>query len=346
MCNSCGKTKCCCVKVITERGPRGLAGKDGKNGAIGPVGPIGPTGPLASIPVANTVYVSKSGNDTTGLAERFDKPFLTLAAARVAAVALTPSAIKRILIVVEKGTYLEPIDLANYVDWNLGSSIINGFETGRATIDDFTSASVDSVIYGKADIRKTSYASGSDKSCVLIRKAGSNVRIFCEKISSGVGGAIEYQNGNLFIECKDIASTPLAGGFATGSGAAGNAVIHADTISSVGTCAGNGGSGTLTIVARELKTLSGTDPVVAVTGGNIRVNDAKIIHSTPNADAILVGLGDLVLKDTVIVASGTGYSVTAATPKNIKVYGTCYANKVTNNITAIVSAVTVDTDVS
>ena len=42
MCNSCGKTKCCCLKVITERGPRGLSGKDGKTGPTGPIGPAGP----------------------------------------------------------------------------------------------------------------------------------------------------------------------------------------------------------------------------------------------------------------------------------------------------------------
>lgn len=34
-CNSCGKNKCCCTKVITQRGPRGLQGKDGLRGPAG-----------------------------------------------------------------------------------------------------------------------------------------------------------------------------------------------------------------------------------------------------------------------------------------------------------------------
>ena len=32
---TCGKNKCCCTKVITQRGPRGLQGKDGLRGPAG-----------------------------------------------------------------------------------------------------------------------------------------------------------------------------------------------------------------------------------------------------------------------------------------------------------------------
>lgn len=41
MCNKCGKTKCCCERIISQRGLRGLAGKDGQRGPIGPAGANG-----------------------------------------------------------------------------------------------------------------------------------------------------------------------------------------------------------------------------------------------------------------------------------------------------------------
>lgn len=41
MCNKCGKTKCCCERVISQRGLRGPAGKDGQRGPIGPAGANG-----------------------------------------------------------------------------------------------------------------------------------------------------------------------------------------------------------------------------------------------------------------------------------------------------------------
>ena len=38
------------------------------------------------MPVENTVFVMKNGNDTTGVVERMDLPFLTINAAIAAAV--------------------------------------------------------------------------------------------------------------------------------------------------------------------------------------------------------------------------------------------------------------------
>ncbi len=73
--------------------------------------------------VYNTVFVSDNGSDTTGLVQRPDKPFLTLAAARTAAITLSPTSTKRILIAVLSGRYTEQLVLYNYIDWDLRTSI-------------------------------------------------------------------------------------------------------------------------------------------------------------------------------------------------------------------------------
>lgn len=339
MCNTCGKNNCCCIKTVSKTGPRGPKGDKG------PQGPVGPTGSGTAIPVANTVYVSKSGNDSTGLPERLDKPYLTLAAARVAAVSLTPSAIKRIVIVAEKGTYLEPIDLADFVDWDLGSSIIDGSTVGRATIDDFTTVGgVNSIIYGFADIRKSNFSIGASKSCVLIRRAESNVTIYCNKIGSEVGGGLEMTNGKLFVKAKEIYSTVAApDAFAIGMSGASSATIDADEIYANGQCAGNASSGTLNIVAREIKALSGTSSVVI--GNNIKIRHAKIINLIADVDVVTITGSSVILKDCVLVGTGNCFSINSGSATNTRIYGTCYTNKATNNITAIVSTVTVDVDV-
>ena len=61
--------------------------------------------------VANTIFVSKSGNDSTGLVERMDKPFLTISAAitacNVAFASRTVSS--RVKIIVERKIILTQI---------------------------------------------------------------------------------------------------------------------------------------------------------------------------------------------------------------------------------------------
>jgi hypothetical protein len=81
--------------------------------------------------IQNTVYVMKSGNDLTGLVERFDKPFLTIAAARAAAlVAFTSRTVNnRVKIIVESGNYLEGIIIDNFIDYDLGNSVISPLNT-------------------------------------------------------------------------------------------------------------------------------------------------------------------------------------------------------------------------
>lgn len=141
-------------------------------------------GGLAMLSINNTVFVDKSyGNDATGVCERMDKPFLTIAAARTAAVAFfvagdAPSATNRILFKLQPGYYNEePIVLLNFADWDLTDSVLNCVEA--ITIGD-NGVAVDSIIYGNAKI------SGGILGTVVLSGEPSLVRIFCDSIN-GVG---------------------------------------------------------------------------------------------------------------------------------------------------------------
>ncbi len=146
------------------------------------------TSPITTI--TNTVFVSKGGNDSSGLAERLDKPFLTLAAAR------TPSSTKRILIVVFPGTYTEQLVLANYVDWDLTNSIID-LQTNAATYTITDNAvACNSVIYGNGQILRSTGAAALG--CIDIT-AASTIRINCDYINATIGAGINLALGTIII---------------------------------------------------------------------------------------------------------------------------------------------------
>lgn len=120
--------------------------------------------PSNAINVANTVYVMKNGSDSTGLVERFDKPFLTIQAAINAADTYFTSRTNdnRVLIIVESGNYDGQITLQNFIDLDLGNSTltdINGSDFGAIISDNgasFTKATdldVNVFIFGSATIQ-------------------------------------------------------------------------------------------------------------------------------------------------------------------------------------------------
>lgn len=171
--------------------------------------PITYTG-SSNLPNLNNVYVSKSGIDATGLPNRPDRPFLTIAAARAAAVALVPTALARVLITVENGTYTnEQIILYSYIDWDLKSSLIYT-TTNTVSITDNNVAVTDCTVYGKANILTTSSSAvASLLRSIELLNASSNVVIYCNNIDiastgtpTNVSGA--WIKGTLKLYCNDI----------------------------------------------------------------------------------------------------------------------------------------------
>lgn len=171
-----------------------------------------------AIPVKNTVYVMKNGNDASGLVERFDKPFLTIAGARAAVAAFytagnAPCNKNRILIYVYSGNYLEPIILDNFVDYSLGDSTFNNTVSGRSIITD-NNIAVESIIYGQANL--TSQTTGATTTiAVNIQNSLSNVVLsfnnltMTEASTATLRGVLSV--GTLSVNFNNISVTATSG---------------------------------------------------------------------------------------------------------------------------------------
>jgi hypothetical protein len=165
------------------------------------------------IPVENTVFVMKNGSDVTGLVERIDKPFLTIAAARTAALAYFTSRTQnaRVKIVVESGHYQESIYIDDFIDYDLGNSIIESVTSNIATIQvnegNYTATTngvPNAIIYGNAVI-KCSVASTSTIHFLAARYI--KVVINCNVIHNNAFFAVLMKIGQLRINANIISNS-------------------------------------------------------------------------------------------------------------------------------------------
>ena len=80
----------------------------------------------SAVPINRNVYVMQNGSDITGMAQRLDLPFATIAAATAAALNISPAPTEtnRIKIVVETGVYTETIVIYDFIDYDLQDSTI------------------------------------------------------------------------------------------------------------------------------------------------------------------------------------------------------------------------------
>ncbi len=353
------------AKAITKSGSTALVSGDIAGGTIyrivydGTRFQIDNSGYVSAptITVTNTVYVSKGGNDTTGLAERFDRPFETLAAGFAAAQGLTPSATKVIRIVVLSGTYDEQIPLETYIDWDLTNAIID-FTTDSATytIND-NGSSIACNIYGNGIIKRTIGASGLG--CIKQSGLNSNIKINCTGISAEVGDCIVASKGRQTINTYSLGSAAGKAIIAENSGSGvyptyqrvtvqtgesngtsnfasisgntgvientgGNQYIHADLVSVL-----SGGSGKIVTVSGGTTNLyvgeiTGTDTVaqnpVLCSGGTLRINGSRIT-ATEDEDCVeQTGAGVLILKNCTLLASGAGVSIANSSAVQLQGY--------------------------
>jgi hypothetical protein len=162
--------------------------------------------PSLTIPVKNTVYVMKNGNDTTGLVERFDKPFLTITAAVAAALIAFPSrsVTSRVKIVVESGLYTENINLKEFIDFDFGNSVLEGYITdNNVSFSAINDGEWHSIIYGNALIKKT-IASGSYGQALILFKSANKTLIYCDTLYSTLNDTIAMLGGYCRIYCNNI----------------------------------------------------------------------------------------------------------------------------------------------
>lgn len=172
--------------------------------------------------IQNTVYVMKSGNDSTGLVERFDKPFLTIGAARSAAlVAFTSRTVNnRVKIIVESGNYLEGIIIDNFIDYDLGNSVISPLNASPNTesciadngssytvIPPLAKGEYNAMIYGNATFNSANATPSNGYYGIGITNANSvdlNLYVQCNRINSEYFDAIYMKTGTATVYANYI----------------------------------------------------------------------------------------------------------------------------------------------
>ena len=266
--------------------------------------------------VDNTVFVMKNGNDVTGLVERFDKPFLTISAARTAALAYFTSRTQsdRVRIVVESGYYREPIYIDNFIDYDLGNSIIESTTVGIATIQVnennyiLTANGVpNAIIYGNAIIRCSTLNTASIH---FLAARYVRVVINCDSVYNFLFYAVLMRTGQLLINANTISNGNSAVadrqpiGFATSSSFPEAPVCEIQNAKVFGNQGTSGGAtvqfynGTAGTISTEYSKLI----LVNCQLGNWSTNRAAI-ETTVDDGATAKGYGKVYLYNTVIYSN-------------------------------------------
>lgn len=307
--------------------------------------------PAATSPVfSNVVFVAMNGDDTTALTAFtangnkgvLGYPFLTLAAARSAAVSLSPAgtfANPRALIKVMGGYYKEQLVLANFVDWDLSDATIDLQAGALYTIDD-NNVACDSIIYGNATIlRSTAGTLG----CIRTQNASTSLKLNAYLISSSIENAIVCTNGEQIITAsKYIASNATTIQY-TATCAAGTQTINANLYGYYSAALCSGGEQIINgNYAQNHQTSGGGSPVFYSTGGTQRVNtkvfsgcnlsalcaggtqiinESRILHATTGREPVEQTSGTMILKDCTIIAGST-YCIDTASSIQLQGYNT------------------------
>jgi len=276
------------------------------------------------IEVANTVFVMKNGSDVTGLVERIDKPFLTISAARNAALSYFTSRTQndRVRIVVQSGYYREPIYIDNFIDYDLGNSIIESITVGVATIQvnennyiQTANGVPNAIIYGNAIIRCSTLNTASIH---FLAARYVRVVINCDSVYNSLFYAILMRTGQLVINANTISNgnsaiadrQPI--GFATSSSFPEAPVCEIQNAKVFSNQGSSGGAtvqfynGTAGVISTEYSKLI----LVNCQLGNWSSNRAAI-ETTVDDGNTAVGYGEVYLYNSVIFSNSAYVATTS-----------------------------------
>jgi hypothetical protein len=322
-CKTCGapSNKTRVVTKVGPPGPRGPAGRNGANGTNG-------TNATAIINVDNTVYVMKNGNDATGLVERFDKPFLTIAAARTAALAAFPVRTQsaRVKIVVESGNWNEGIVFDDFIDYDLGNSVITApaathcMTTNGSAYTACTKGAFTSIVYGSAKFYSSNALHGglsimslNDTNFRLLLHCDGIYSDFYEAIIMGTGFALIYANfitnnnsGSALYQVINLATDNTYS--VTPSLEIHGAKIYSNQVESTNSCIE---------FSNANPTLNTNNSKVMLV--NCEVGSWSTTRPAINGDHTGTGRGQLTLKNTLIVSNNASISDDSA-PSILKIY--------------------------
>ena len=266
---------------------------------------------------SNVIFVDPiNGNNSTGVYNRFDKPFLTIAAAISAAAALVPTQSTRALIYIRRGEYASVnLVLTNYVDFYCEPGVIF---TGASQIID-NGVAVVSNVYGSLKMITTSTSVRA-----MTISGASYCTIEFDSIVS-VASAIQLlctdANNRIIIKGNYIFSQAYGGALCVTVRYATNATINiTDTIESMHN---------VVIFRFFTGTATVTCPNINLLPGNVQGGAYKNIIGT--YDAVGTGKitinGNLVSKDPVNYGS-TGSAILCYASANTKltINGDVYGN--------------------
>ena len=226
------------------------------------------SGGLTKLVVARTAFVSKNGNDVTGLIERLDQPFYTITAAINALVAAestyytsaTPGgwlsavdANNRLLVKAFAGAYLEGVTVSNYIDLDLSDATVGILGAAYAITDNGVQAN--SIIYGASAIVAT----------VKLLNSSSSVSIYANSIFARYSNAVIVNGGTLQLYVPNITnySNPDLGAFSTIVTNGGKVIVNSARVNNL-SVAGytiQNLSGTFIVNNCTLLTPTGTPPI-------------------------------------------------------------------------------------
>jgi hypothetical protein len=165
---------------------------------------------VTKVEVSRTIFVSKNGSDITGLPERLDKPFKSIQGATASAIATFPTrdADNRVLIVVETGYYIDQISVEDFIDYDLGNSVIESpsavptiFASDLTTYTATTGGVPNCIIYGNAIVRTNNIIPNT---AVVEIKGQCKVLLYCNIIRGELYEAILMRSGELIVYANII----------------------------------------------------------------------------------------------------------------------------------------------
>lgn len=322
-------------------------------------------GVSSEIPTGNLVWVDRvNGNDLIALRGRMDRPFLTLTAAKNAAVSGDT-------ILVAPGVYTDADLAKDGVNWHFltGASVVNSSGGSVAIFD--IAATMSFKVTGQGE-----FSSTSNRRTIRISGGSPTVSFQCAKLSAESFVVEIYSSGNVTIKATQIQATSTGSAIYLSSAAAvvqidadsvtsvqatavdfsgGNLVINAGTIKSDQNRAVYISGGTGVVTAREI--IADVDSsAVQFDGGVLTLNRCRIVCNTLGGAnrAVYVsggptsGSAALRLVQCVLICFGASSNaiVGLTSPRPVGYYGQCIANKSQgSNITAQVSTLLSDANV-
>ena len=172
---------------------------------------------ITALTIARTAFVAKNGSDSSGLIERLDKPFFTIAGAQAALIAaestyytnpssgLQTSVVSQadhLLIKVFTGLYSENIVLSNYIDYDFSDCTIGFGLANTKILDGGVACNV--IIYGSSNI-----VSG-----IIASNSGTNIVVYANSIIVENQRAAYALAGKIMINVPLVVSNPNDGSLA------------------------------------------------------------------------------------------------------------------------------------